>query len=305
MQEEDLIAYEKIVTKIDPRGNLLRFWHMSGGVSAQVTAIEMTTSENQRRKLIVRRHGEVDRKRDPHIANNEYQLLRLLSAQGIALAEPYFVDDSGEIFTDPYIVMAFVDGETDFNPQQVNDYMEQLATGLASIHNTRCSREEVAFLYCHQSAITDKLNTPSVILDESLDEGIIRDTLKSVWPLPKTNKESILHGDFWPGNILWRNGQLVAVIDWEDAAWGDPLSDVGNARLEVLWTFGEEAMTAFTETYARMMPAIDMKQLPYWDLCAALRPASQLSNWGLDEETETKMRERHRWFVQEARTRSL
>ncbi len=31
----------------------------------------------------------------------------------------------------------------------------------------------------------------------------------------------LLHGDFWPGNTLWRNGSLLAVIDWEQPAAGD------------------------------------------------------------------------------------
>jgi aminoglycoside phosphotransferase (APT) family kinase protein len=39
----------------------------------------------------------------------------------------------------------------------------------------------------------------------------------------------LLHGDFWPGNALWRDGALVAILDWEDAAIGDPLADVANA----------------------------------------------------------------------------
>ena len=27
---------------------------------------------------------------------------------------------------------------------------------------------------------------------------------------------ALLHGDYWPGNVLWKNGALVGVIDWED-----------------------------------------------------------------------------------------
>src|SRR5438067_5191571 len=28
------------------------------------------------------------------------------------------------------------------------------------------------------------------------------------------NERVLLHGDFWPGDTLWRDGRLVAVIDW-------------------------------------------------------------------------------------------
>jgi hypothetical protein len=40
--------------------------------------------------------------------------------------------------------------------------------------------------------------------------------------------------------------------------------------------------------------------LPYWDLCAALRPASKLGAWGLDEATEQRMRHLHKVFVTQA-----
>jgi aminoglycoside phosphotransferase (APT) family kinase protein len=110
-------------------------------------------------------------------------------------------------------------------------------------------------------------------LDEALSEGRIREVLEPVWPLPQRNKPALLHGDFWPGNTLWKHGRLLAIIDWEDAALGDPLADVANARLEVLWAFGLEAMNGFTGCYKTLMPALDFGDLPYWDLGAALRPA--------------------------------
>ncbi len=40
----------------------------------------------------------------------------------------------------------------------------------------------------------------------------------------------LLHGDLWPGNVLWQDGRLVAVVDWEDGAVGAPLIDVASAR---------------------------------------------------------------------------
>ena len=112
-------------------------------------------------------------------------------------------------------------------------------------------------------------------------------------------KPVLLHGDFWPGNVLWRDGRLAAVIDWEDATLGDPLADLAISRLEILWAFGIDAMFRFTHHYQSITP-FDFANLAYWDLCAALRPASKIAEWGLDDMTEKAMREGHRLFVAQA-----
>jgi aminoglycoside phosphotransferase (APT) family kinase protein len=117
--------------------------------------------------------------------------------------------------------------------------------------------------------------------------------------LPRHNPAVVLHGDFWPGNILWKDKQLVAVIDWEDAALGDPLADVANSRLEILGAYGTEAMQQFTHYYQSTMP-IDVRNLPCWDLCVALKMGIHISQWGLDARTERILRERHKWFVAQA-----
>jgi len=113
----------------------------------------------------------------------------------------------------------------------------------------------------------------------------------------------ILHGDYWPGNTLWRNGRLVAVIDWEDAAIGDPLADLGNARLEILMHYGEAAMNEFTCQYSALWPDTDLTALPYWDLYAALRPTGQMDGWGLPAAQLQQFRAAHRTLVADALSR--
>ncbi len=136
-------------------------------------------------------------------------------------------------------------------------------------------------------------------LDESLQEGQIREVLEAAWPLPQRNPSALLHGDFWPGNLLWRDGQLVGIIDWEDAAIGDPLADVANSRLEVLWAFGVDAMRRFTEQY-RALTSLDWTNLPYWDLCAALRHAAHAADWANYAAGEQTTRAGYRWFITQA-----
>lgn len=288
-------AIEQVIQRLAPGSQLLRTWSLHGGVSAQVTAVEVVQPDGQSRKLLIRRHGLRDRQRNPLIATTEFRLLQLLQQAAVAAPAPYYLDQAGEFFNNPCLVMDYVEGATEFAPTHMTDFVEQMAIHLAQIHQVDTTRYDLSFLANYGKGFDERPACP----DGSLQEAEIRDRLEARWPIPQINPAVLLHGDFWPGNLLWREGRLAAVIDWEDAAVGDPLADVGNCRLELLWALGVEAMIRFTEHYQRIT-TLDWANLPYWDLCAALRPAGKLHTWGLDAAVETAMRASHHWFVTQA-----
>ncbi|GHO85810.1 phosphotransferase [Dictyobacter formicarum] len=291
--------FARVVQKIDPQATLLRSWELKGGVSAQVTALEVQLASGDKKMMIVRRHGENDLRRNPQIAADEFKLLQILHAGGLATPAPYYLDQSGAIFATPYVVIEYIEGETIFAPALAPVLIPQLATHLASIHALDCTQLDLSFLPDIQQAYSDRLRVRPATPDASLSEGRIRDALEASWPPHQRNTSALLHGDFWPGNILWKDRQLAAIVDWEDAALGDPLADLANSRLEILWAFGREAMEDFTQHY-QSLNAIDYDNLPYWDLCAALRPAGQLSTWIADIDKERALCASHHWFITQA-----
>jgi aminoglycoside phosphotransferase (APT) family kinase protein len=291
--------FEQVALKIEPQGRLLRRWELKGGVSAQVTVLEIERPEGIIKKVVVRRHGEADLEQNPHIAADEFKLLTIVRAAGIPAPTPCFFDQSGTILRTPYIVLEYVEGETDFAPADLDDFVRHFTTQLARIHKVDGASPDISFLPNLEDSYAEKFKFRPEKLDESLDEGRIRDVLEAAWPLPRRNDPVLLHGDYWPGNILWKDGRIAAIIDWEDARLGDPLADLGNSRLEVLWAFGIDAMNSFDYHY-KSQAAIDYSNLPYWDLCAALRPAFKIAEWAGDEATEQRMRERHKLFVTQA-----
>ncbi len=294
MSDEPPPAFATLVQKIEPHARLVRTWPLKGGVSAQVTALEVRSPAGHTHTWLVRQHGARDLHRNPHLAADEFHLLQTLHSAGIAAPTPIYLDASGELFPTPVLVLAYIDGEPEFSPTHSDDFLSAVARQLIRIHQVAPTHFDLSFLPAHGKGFGPR----PAPLDASLDEGQIRDALESLAP-PPPNPPALLHGDYWPGNLLCKHGQLVAVIDWEDAAVGDPLADVANARLELLWAFGHDAMERFTALY-RSNTVINFSALPYWDLCAALRPASKLSTWGLDHATETTMRARHHLFVTQA-----
>ncbi len=291
--------FARMLQKIDPTCKLLRTWKLQGGISAQVTALEIELPNGQTQKLIVRQHGPVDLSHNPHIAADEFGLLHLLRSAGLPTPIPYYLDQSCEIFSTPYLVIFYIEGEPAFTLSHIPDLIPQFATHLSRIHHVDCSHLDFSFLPAQEHIYARKLSERPAKIDDSLGEGHIRAILEAAWPLPQHNKSVLLHGDYWPGNILWRNSQLVGIIDWEDARFGDPLEDLANTRLETLWAFGIDAMQSFTHHY-QSITSLDYTNLPYWDLFAALRPASKISEWANDPYKEKIMREQHRWFVSQA-----
>jgi aminoglycoside phosphotransferase (APT) family kinase protein len=299
MTQPDTTQFKQLVQKLDPHARLLRTWPLKGGVSAQVTALEIEQPIGQTRKLVVRQHGPTDLNHNPNIAADEFKLLQILSSHGLPLPTPYYLDQSREIFPSPCLVLQYIEGETQFAPTNLPDFLLQMATHLRAIHKIDPSIEDLSFLPQQEEICTRRLAQPPTTLDESLYESRVRDTLQSAWPLPHPNKPVLLHGDFWPGNILWQGGQLAAIIDWEDAALGDPLADLANTRLEILWAFGIDAMHTFTQLY-KSLTSIDFTNLPYYDLCVALRPASQIAQWAPDPARAKAMLEGLKQFINQA-----
>lgn len=263
---------EKLVEQFAPGSRVARSWAMGGGVSAQVTGLEIVRSDGAVERFAVRRHGPRDLAGNPHVAAQEYRVLELLTVLGLPVPRPVHLDETCTLLPSPYIVVEYIEGTTDCGPgdsARVNA-VAQMATVLSRIH--RVNTRAFGFL--------PRQEPPS--------------TATSL------NRIALLHGDFWPGNILWRNSILAGVIDWEDARLGDPLADVANARLEIRWALGAEAMGDFTERYRAVAAEVDLADLPHWDIKVAIHAQTLVSQWGLDKVEEHRMMGELRAFLADA-----
>jgi aminoglycoside phosphotransferase (APT) family kinase protein len=303
-------AFEQIVQQVAPQSKLLRIWPLKGGISAEMTALEFERPDGRISKMIVRRPGAAALEQNPHAARDEFKRLHMTQSLGLATQTPYYLDQSGTIFATPYLVIEYIEGQPEFAPTHITDFSHQIATHLARIHSADRSNLDISFLRRQAIGSAENIGKRPTEVNRSLDEGRIRATLEPVWPFPQRNRPTLLHGDFWPGNLLWRDGKLVAVIDWEDATIGDPLADVAISRLDILWIFGVDALHAFMHQYTSLM-AIDYSDLPYWDLYAALRlvrlAGADLAGWaaffapfGRPDITEQTIRAHYRWFIDQA-----
>jgi hypothetical protein len=71
---------EQLVRGFRPDLRLVRIWPAAGAVSSQVAGIDAEGADGSRCILILRQYGTATVEAVPHIADNEYRLLKLLAA---------------------------------------------------------------------------------------------------------------------------------------------------------------------------------------------------------------------------------
>ncbi len=270
-----------IANKVLPGAVITNAVPLTGGVSADVYRLDLTLTDGSEKSLVLRAHRS---NHSGHPAALEYELLRALYQSGLPVPEPLLVDTSARLLDAPYLVMSFVEGSSAIPDQQVLQYIDLMAEMMLKIHAlpTSCL------------PLLPSRNDPLPELLAYLPEGPEWDTLKDYLASAQEGAweqiPGLLHGDFWPENLLWQNGAIACVLDWEDAATGDPLSDVACCELELRYKFGKAGMDRFTQTYASRQP-LDTRRLALWRVYVAAAAQRYMGDWGLEQSLESHMRE--------------
>jgi aminoglycoside phosphotransferase (APT) family kinase protein len=290
--------FQRLAERLSPGSAVTSWRRLEGGVSANVTAVDVTLPDGGIERVVVRRHGAIDKGHNPDIATTEFRVLEAVHAAGLAVPAPLLLDQSGEIFGEPCLVTAFVEGATGIAPDAVAPALAGMARYLARLHALDYGRLDLPALPRRDDPIAGTLTD----LPDPQMAGGVRDALNGRALATPINAPALLHGDFWPGNVMWRDGEIAAVLDWEDAAIGDPLADLAGCRIELLWALDERAMDAFTRHYLALAP-VDTANLPFWELRAAVGASARMQDWGLDPAIEADMRRKAAWLIDRALAR--
>jgi aminoglycoside phosphotransferase (APT) family kinase protein len=282
---------DAILARAVPGSRVVSSWQFAGGLSAIVRGVEVEHADGTRARYVVRKH-------DQRI-ENEFKVLSIVHTCGLPVPQPVHCEDGVAVLT-------YLDGDPLTRIDDPAAMGEQLARHLAAIHAIDGAQPDLAFLPDRADLLTRTLAEPVENVDERMRESSVRAALARCWPPPAAPRRALLHGDYWPGNLLVRAGRIVGIIDWEQAATGDALFDVATLRLDLWWAFGRDATDAFTEHYVART-GIDTASLPRWSLLAALRPCGWLAEWNADwhkfgrtDVTLESMYDAHRAFLDEA-----
>lgn len=293
-------AIDQAVAELEPGGHLVGMVELTGGVSANVIRLEVATSGGDRRLVVFRQHRSAEFKHHGRtVAVTEFGVLAALHRAGLAVPEPYLCDDSGAV-TAPYLVIEWVEGSTELAPVDLPAALDEMARFLVRLHSLDPSSLPLPGL----QPLEDPVAAVVPYLPWTEAGGRARAMLASGAIRRVVGRSVLLHGDYWPGNVIWHGGRLAAVIDWEDARLGDPLADLATARVELLCRYGDDAMERFTDRYlaghADAIGPLRLDSLALWELYVSAAALASMGDWGLEPAEEAQRRRRTQRFFDRA-----
>jgi aminoglycoside phosphotransferase (APT) family kinase protein len=265
----DRSEINKLLELLRVKGEVIDLQPLNGGVSASMTLVTTRAADNNTKKWVVRQLSGETLSIRPYALTIENSLMKILHHHQIPVPIPVHLDERGEVFGIPTLLLEYLEGEMDFSPRSLPGRIEELAGVVAKIHTVTLDEIRDTKVPKLSSSIEQLCGDLREMPDEFIEETNIREKLKMHWPPRYRNPDSLLHGDIWNGNILWRGGHISGIIDWEDAWIGDPLLDVAGVRLDLACEFGFEYAEQFTACYTGLIK-IDTRCLPQWDLVASL-----------------------------------
>jgi len=249
------------------------------------------------RHALVLRTDAPSRVAASHARAQEYALLKLAEAAGVAAPEPLWLCSDSAVIGRAFYLMRRVPGVA-AGHRIVKDpslggprdaLAERLGQELARIHAvtpqtvTQLTPDQ-PFEFLTPSSANPGLDRVQLYRRYLDDLGDPHPTLE--WGLrwlelnSRPSREiTLVHQDFRTGNYLVDQRGLTAILDWEFCAWGDPMSDIGWFCAKC-WRFGATdreaggiaARAPFYRGYeAASGRRIDPAAVHYWEVAAHVR----------------------------------
>lgn len=228
-------------------------------------------------RLVLRRYGRWSVDGDHDVASRETRALELMQRANIAAPAPIWMDREG-IFDEQAILISFVDGHPDLAPSNPFEWAESLAQVLSRIHEVRLEDGDHEIFPPGAGEDARRIQeNPEYVLEHPLGEDLLRRRVM----LASRDLESshvFSHTDFWPGNTLWENGSMTAVVDWESPATGDREMDVAYCSLDIRYLGMDRVADHFVKGY-REVSGDSLPNLSHWEAVGLCRPMPDIGDW--------------------------
>ena len=264
--DEPLTAADLAVLSSEIGSSLAWVRRLETGMSAITDVLQRVDEDDE---VVVRRHGDWATTHDPGVADRESQILLAAKADRVPVPRSLW---SGVIGGRPCLVTERSKGTVLLDPGDPAEFGHRLADALIGIHGVTVGDRTRSALHAAPPGPIDEVDDARLLAHPSGRDLVrVRERLS---PLV-ADSDAIIHGDYHPGNILWYDGAVSAVLDWEAARFGDPAADVAYCATELHLLGQEAAAQGLTAAY-RTKSGSALESLPYWAVTAVSRSVGEL-----------------------------
>ncbi len=172
-----------------------------------------------------------------HDMGREHRVMAALQNTAVPVPRVYGHCVDAEVIGAPFYVMEFIEGTVyrdaaqlaAAGPAATTAIATQMVTVLADLHRVEVNRVGLDGLGKPQGYLERQVNRWSQQLDASRSRSLAQaqDLIELLRrALPPDSDAALVHGDFRLDNLLMTGTTVRAVIDWEMATVGDPLTDL-------------------------------------------------------------------------------
>ncbi len=268
---------ESLLKKWRSEIKLIEAKKLNGGISANCYLVKID-DQIEEKEVVLRIFGTRALGLRPLATKIEFTCLKMLENSLVPAPKALaLVTHEGS----QAIVMEYRTGHLNTRPKQIDDFLDSYALELWKIHQTPISREFDELIKLENSNSDDihQIKDASDFEKFSSLETRLYMCLRSI-EKPSSTK-TLLHADYWPGNVLCTDDKVTTVLDWEECCIGDPYKDLAIAHIDLAFWLDIESADKFVESYFKeSKQKLDSKRMAWWKLFSCLRPAGgRLPQW--------------------------
>lgn len=252
---------------------------LEGGTSSAVHALDVRDRSGRSHALVLRRFVRPDwLAEEPDAALREAAALDLAAAGALPAPRLIALDPRGATIGDdrPALLMSRLPGHVVWKPPHtaLDRWLDGLAAALVAIHATPADDAPAAISdYDDWGLLIDRPPASSRLPAATWERAF------ALFEQPAPAGRGFIHRDFHPGNVLWDDGVVSAVVDWASASLGEPDADVGYCRENLARAHSVAVADRFLACHRARTGGHPLD--PAWDVRAALggHEADDLADW--------------------------
>lgn len=234
---------------------------------------------------------------EPDLIQHEAASLEKMATSGLFAPTLLALDETGEKSGLPSVLMTKVEGKVELLPADFEAWVDGLAKVLSDIH-----RIEVGDFPWKYEPYTKREDVQMPEWTNKLDVWQVAfERLQGTQP---TFRETFIHRDFHPANVLWLDGKVSGVVDWPNACRGPAGIDVGHCRVNLALLYSVEVADLFLQAYVKYA-GDSFTYDSYWDIVSVFDfldgPPTVYSGWaafGVTGLTDAMMEKRMDLFME-------